>query len=213
MSPVPKPGPPPERLMVYIDGFNLYHGLHEGKNRSHLWLDLVKLGASLRARQRLVGVRYFTASVLNEPEAQARQDHYIDALESLYPSKIKVIKGRYQAKPKRCFKCGHTYTHYEEKETDVNLATSIVVDASRTESDSALIISGDSDVAPAVRAAREINPQLFMAAAFPPNRKSQELTSLMPASFTIGQKKIRSAQLPDEFETHGRRFRRPDKWR
>lgn len=199
--------------MVYIDGFNLYHGLHEGKNRSHLWLDLVKLSASLRSRQRLVGVRYFTAPVLNEPAAQARQAHYIDALESLYPSQIKVVEGRYQAKPKRCFQCGHTYTHYEEKETDVNLATSIVVDASRKESDTSLIISGDSDVAPAVRAARELNPQLFMAAAFPPKRKSQELTALMPASFTIGQKKIRDALLPDEFVARGRKFHRPEKWR
>lgn len=198
--------------MVYIDGFNLYHGLHEGRNRAHLWLDLVKLGASLRSRQRLAGVRYFTAPVLNEPAAQARQAHYIDALRSLYPAQLKVVEGRYQAKPKTCRKCGHTYTHYEEKETDVNLATSIVVDASRNVSDTALIISGDSDVAPAVRAASELNPKLFMAAAFPPKRMSQELKSLMPHSFTIGQKKIRDAQLPDEFVAGGRTFRRPAKW-
>jgi uncharacterized LabA/DUF88 family protein len=198
--------------MVYVDGFNLYHGLHTNGRHAQLWLDLVKLGASLRPKQRLLCVRYFTAPVLNQPQAQARQAHYIDAMKSLHPTQISVTEGRYQAKPKTCLRCGHTYTHYEEKETDVNLATSIVVDASRKESDAALVISGDSDVAPAVRAARELNPDLFIAAAFPPNRTSQELRSLMPASFVIGQKKIRDAQLPDEFRAAGRTFHRPDKW-
>lgn len=83
--------------MVYIDGFNLYHGLHESTGRSHLWLDLVKLGSSLRSKQRLVGVRYFTAPVLNDPQAQARQAHYIDALRSLYPAQLKVNRPRFDA--------------------------------------------------------------------------------------------------------------------
>lgn len=198
--------------MVYIDGFNLYHGLHASSGRAHLWLDIVELSASLRPKQRLVGVKYFTASVLNDSGAQARQDHYLDALTSLHPGVLKIVHGRYQAKPKRCRSCGATYTHYEEKETDVNLATAIVVDASRKESDTSLIISGDSDVAPAVRAAQEVNPALFIAAAFPPRRKSQELQSLMRSSFVIGDRKIRRAMLPDEFTADGRTFKRPAKW-
>lgn len=213
MTTRPKPGPPRERLIVYVDGFNLYHGLHEESGRSLLWLDLVELARSLRARQTLVGVRYFTAPVLNEPAAQARQAHYIDALKTRYPSLISVVEGRYQAKTKRCRSCGHTYTHYEEKETDVNLATSIVVDASRKEAETALIISADSDVAPAVRAAQQINPSLFIAAAFPPKRRSNELKALMPASFPIGLNKIRRAQMEDEFTAGGKTFRRPPKWR
>lgn len=213
MIEMPKPSPPRERLMVYVDGFNLYHGLHDTSGRQHLWLDLVALAQSLRPRHRLVGVKYFTASVLNDPSAQSRQDHYIDALSSLHPEVVKVVLGRYQAKTKRCLECGKEYISYEEKETDVNLATSIVVDALKGDFDAALIISADSDVGPAVKAARLNNPRLFIAAAFPPGRNSQELKTLMPASFRIGSNKIRGAQMDDEFHAAGKQFRRPTKWR
>lgn len=34
-------------MSVYIDGFNLYHGIHEKFGRKYLWLDLEALAASL----------------------------------------------------------------------------------------------------------------------------------------------------------------------
>lgn len=213
MNEAPKPSPPKERLMVYVDGFNLYHGLHDTSVRQHLWLDLAKLAQSLRPKQQLVGVRYFTATILNDPTAQSRQGHYIEALSSKNPGIVEVILGRYQAKTKACRGCGHSYTSYEEKETDVNMATSIVVDAANGAFDSALIISGDSDMAPAVRAAKKSRQDLFIAAAFPPGRFSQELKHLMPASFPINVNKVNKALLPDVFVARGKTFTRPQKWR
>ena len=202
----------PERLIVYVDGFNLYHGLHDDSGHSLLWLDLVKLAQRLRPHQQLIGVKYFTASVLNDPAAQSRQDHYIEALTSLYPTHIDVVMGRYQSTPYTCRKCGHTYLRYEEKETDVNLATSILVDSSLGLCDTVMLISADSDMAPAVRAARLINPELFIFAAFPPKRFSHELKSLMPASFVIGRGRLKNAQLPRSFAVSGKLFSRPAKW-
>ncbi|MCO5294727.1 MAG: hypothetical protein M9882_07470 [Homoserinimonas sp.] len=29
-----------ERLIVYVDGFNLYHGMHQRFQRRYLWLDV-----------------------------------------------------------------------------------------------------------------------------------------------------------------------------
>jgi hypothetical protein len=74
-----------ERLIVYVDGFNLYNGLHDAAGNRLLWLDIVRLAQLLRPRSSLVQVKYFTATVLNEPEAQARQDRYIEALRALHP--------------------------------------------------------------------------------------------------------------------------------
>ncbi|HEY5853847.1 MAG TPA: hypothetical protein VIW24_07285 [Aldersonia sp.] len=51
-------------------------------------------------------------------------------------------------------------------------------------------LSADSDLAPAVRMARRVNPHLFIAAAFPPKRFSAELQNLMPRSFHLGMSKI-----------------------
>ncbi|WP_218162049.1 NYN domain-containing protein [Mycobacterium malmoense] len=185
-----------ETLAVYVDGFNLYYGLHEVSGRRHLWLDLVALASKLRPRSALVKVKYFTAPVLNDPGAQSRQSDYLAALTAQNPGLIDIINGRYQAKPKACRRCNHSWTEYEEKETDVNIAAHLVADAALKMSDAALIVSADSDLAPAVRVARMMNPNLFIAAVFPPRRLSSELQALMPASFHLGVQRIKRSQLP-----------------
>ena len=57
MSASPVPGPPHERLIVYIDGFNFYHGMHDKFGRSTLWIDFVALAQSLRPRSHIVAVK------------------------------------------------------------------------------------------------------------------------------------------------------------
>jgi|SRR5690625_3845972 len=209
---IPRPTPPKKRLAVYIDGANLYWGLHEASKTSLLWLDVVELARSLRPRSSLVKVRYFTTIVDGEPGAQSRQGHYISALEAKNPRILSVHRGRYQKKKISCHKCGCSWDRREEKETDVNIAVSLVADAARNEMDDALILSADSDLAPAARTAMSVNPRLFVAAAFPPKRASEELKSLMGASFHINLPRIRKAQLPEEFEVNGKTFKRPTKW-
>lgn len=203
-----------DRLMVYVDGFNLYHGLHDGWGRQYLWLDLAALARRLRPRSNLIGVQYFTAPVLNEPGAASRQSDYCAALSAQSKGIVSVVNGRYQSKTVRCRKCGNTYKRFEEKETDVNIAVSLVADAAEHRMESALIISADSDLAPAIHAARRIQPSLVTVAAFPPRRFSSELKSLMPSSFHIGANLIRQSQLPERVVSPGGTvWERPQKWR
>ncbi len=203
-----------ESFVLYVDGFNLYHGLHDKSGRADLWLDLVALARSLRPRSNLVAVRYFTAPVLNDPGAASRQSDYLAALATHGGADIEIIQGRYQAKQMRCRACGVEWTKYEEKETDVNIAVSLVADAASGSIDAALLLSADSDLAPAVRVARRIKPQLFVTAVFPPKRNSAELKKLMPSSFHLGVSKIRSAQLPETVtdSARGLSWSRPAKW-
>lgn len=200
-------------LIVYVDGFNLYHGLKDKSGRRFLWLDLVALAQALRPKSALLQVHYFTAAVLDDPPAAARQGRYQQALLAHNPGLLTITQGRYQKKTMTCRTCGSAWTHYEEKETDVNIATAIVADAAAGHADTALIVSADSDLVPAVRAARTVNPSLFLAAAFPPARYSGELAKLMPASFHIGAGRLRSSQLPSIVtDDGGRTYRRPSKW-
>lgn len=200
-------------LIVYVDGFNLYHGLKDQFGRRMLWLDLVALSNRLRPRSALIQVRYFTAPVLDDPPSASRQGRYQHALLAQNPGLVDIVQGRYQKKPMSCRTCGAGWTHYEEKETDVNIATSLVSDAARRLSDSALIISADSDLTPAVKAARRLHPSLFVAAAFPPKRFSAELNKLMLGSFHISPAKIRQSQLPQTVhDASGRFYSRPAKW-
>lgn len=204
-----------ETLAVYVDGFNLYHGLHQATARKHLWLDLGALAQSLRPQSVLTKVMYFTAPVLNDAAGLSNQQDYLAALVAQNPGLIEVVQGRYQSKSKNCRRCGNSWTVYEEKETDVNIAVNLVADAANKLTDAALIVSADSDLAPGVRLARQLNPALFIAAAFPPRRVSNELTTLMPASFHIGMRKIRSSQLPATVvdAATGKQWTRPAKWR
>lgn len=63
-----------ERVIAYIDGFNLYFGIKEAGFDNCKWLDIKKLVQGLlKPNQVLVDVKYFTSRVSNAPEKQKRQ--------------------------------------------------------------------------------------------------------------------------------------------
>ena len=187
-------------VIAYVDGFNLYYGLRNKYRHRHLWLDLEQLVRRLRPNDRIVAVRYFTALVRDDPAALARQRAYLDALSAHTGGTVDVVLGRYQSKTVACRQCGNIWTSYEEKETDVNIAVSIVADAAANASDVALIISADSDLCPAIRTARSLNPGRGMIAAVPPRRSSFEIRSVIRGAFTIAAADLRNSLLPDTVE-------------
>lgn len=202
-----------DRLIVYIDGFNLYHGIHQATGHELLWLDIVALAQRLRPRSELVQVKYFTATVLDEPEAQSRQDRYVTALTKLYPEQLTVIRGEFKRRHKGCRECGAKWVSYEEKQTDVNLAVHIVADVAADRADTYMIISGDTDVIPAVNMARSLSRDAMIFAQFPPGRKSFALQRMMPASREITLARLRETQLPLTVEaSDGSTYARPAKW-
>ena len=98
-------GHTPERVKVYVDGFNLYHGMRQKHGRRYHWLDLEALVLSLlRPRQQLVGIDYFTARVRGQPDSEQRQTTYLDALAS-HCGHVRVIEGRFQEKTRKCRAC------------------------------------------------------------------------------------------------------------
>jgi hypothetical protein len=202
-------------VIAYVDGFNLYHGLHDKYGRRYLWLDLGHLVQRLRPGDQVVAVRYFTALVRDDAPALARQRTYLDALSAHSDRRVEIVLGRYQSKTISCRQCGSTWPSYEEKETDVNIAVSIVADAAAGASDLALIISADSDLCPAIRTARSLNSRRGMIAAFPPRRSSFEIRSLIRGAFTVAAVDLRNSLLPDTVNdpATGRTYKRPGKWR
>lgn len=201
------------RVAVYVDGFNMYFGLRAKYNRKYLWLDLQALAASLLRRgQTLELVTYFTARVRGEADGEQRQSDYLDALQAHSPL-VRVKDGRFQEKSRRCRDCGNVWTVFEEKETDVNIAVALLADAVRDQFDTALLISADSDLCPAVRETKSLFPTKRIIAAFPPERQSAELKRVVDGYLHIGSDKIRRAQLPDEVVTGaGVVLRRPKHW-
>ncbi len=107
----------------------------------------------MQPNQELAGVKYFTSRVSNNPDKQKRQSTYIDALES---TGLEIFYGNYQDGAEECRRCGHIWRTAKEKMTDVNIATAIIVDAYKDAYDMAMLISGDSDLTPPIKADEEV---------------------------------------------------------
>jgi uncharacterized LabA/DUF88 family protein len=204
---------PVVRVAAYVDGFNLYFGLKAKHGRRYLWLDLQALAESLlRPGQTLERVTYFTARVRKDPEGERRQSEYLHALAHHSPL-VTVVAGRFQEKHRRCRQCGSIWTLHEEKETDVNIAVTLVEDAVLDRYDTALLISADSDLRPAIGAIRRLRPEKRIIAAFPPKRESGDLRRAVDGYLVIGDDKIRRSQLPHVVVARpGISLRRPKHW-
>ena len=97
--------------------------------------------------------------------------------------------------------------------TDVNIAVELLVDAQDDKFDTAIIVSGDSDLTRPIEFVlqRYLNKRVIIA--FPPKRHSDRLKNTKARCFTIGRKKLKDSQFPDEIETaSGFVLKRPQKW-
>lgn len=204
--------PKKERVIAYIDGFNLYFGMREAGFDNCRWLNVKKLVKSLlQENQELIGVKYFTSRVGNNPDKQKRQSTYIDALES---TGLEIFYGNYQDGSEECRRCGHVWRTAKEKMTDVNIATAIIVDAYKDTYDMAMLISGDSDLTPPIKAVHTLFTQKRVFIAFPPKRHNSSMALVARGSMTIGRKKLLDSQLDEEVMSRtGYKLRRPTEWK
>lgn len=204
------------RVVTYVDGFNLYFGLRSKGWRKYYWLDLCALATGLlRAGQTLKGVHYFTSRIRangsNVPDMQ-RQTAYLEALGTL--PMLRSHFGHYLEKPKQCRQCGAQWMDYEEKMTDVNIATQLLADAHDDRFDTAMLISADSDLTTPVSVASARFPSKNIIIALPPNRRSHQLTQAASGSFIINETAYRHSQLPAQVQrADGFVLNRPAHWR
>ena len=161
------------RVEVFIDGFNLYYGMRDN-NKTHsyrkiLWLDLVSFVKKhlIKPDETLENIYYFTAEPMKDRGKIIRHKNYCKALTD---SGVKIIYGKYKTKKLSCPLCCNDFDSFEEKETDVNIALSLLRRGVENGYDKALLFSGDSDLAPAIENAKALFPQKIYQVVFPINR-------------------------------------------
>jgi hypothetical protein len=141
------------RTIVYVDGFNLYYGCLKGSpNR---WLDLGALcGRVLRDDADIVAIKYFTARVKprpGNPHQAQRQQIYLRALETVpnltihYGHFITRTAIRRLVQDRKGRPAYAEVWTTEEKGSDVNLASHLLIDGFRARYDLAVVISNDGD--------------------------------------------------------------------
>ncbi|WP_419919063.1 NYN domain-containing protein [Candidatus Poriferisocius sp.] len=193
------------QTIVYIDGFNFYYGAVKGTR--HKWLDLEALCQLMLPDDQLVKIRYFTARVTARPDdlqQASRQETYLRAIATL--PLVEIHFGHFVSQkvslPRADPKVGESPTvqvvRNEEKGSDVNLATYLLLDAFKKSCDIAVVISNDSDLAQAIHVAQSelgikvgiINPHLR-------KRRSRKLLELKCLFYKqVPQQKLAQAQLP-----------------
>ena len=176
----------PRRTIVYIDAFNLYY--RRLKGTPYRWLNIEAMCHRLLPDNQVDRINYYTARI-TDADRFSRQDVYLRALATL-PS-VTITYGRYLqhvvkrplANPTPGLPRYVDVIDNEEKGSDVNLATHLVLDGARNAFDVAVVISNDSDLQEPVRVVRRelgktvgiispqdgnnpINPQLRAHASF-----------------------------------------------
>jgi uncharacterized LabA/DUF88 family protein len=174
--------------------------------------------ASARAEDssfELDSVTYCT-SFVTDHKAQRRQDAYIQALEA--NGELKVLKGSYEMKTRTvpCPQCGkdHTVGFQREKRTDVNLAVGMLLAASQLEdpAEAILLVTGDTDLVPAIEAARGVFGVPVVVAA-PPMRHQEHLNATATIYLRVGKRHLKYAPLPLSIQNqHGYYLSAPDGW-
>jgi uncharacterized LabA/DUF88 family protein len=200
------------RTNVYVDGFNLYKAVLSKTN--YKWLDLEVLFRDrilppITPGPSQVNVKFFTARIMGrycaDLKSVDRQDTYLRALEN-HTDNVSIILGHYVVtRPSgRCLsengRLGQEVQieKPEEKQTDVNIAIELYRDCAKGECDQVVLVSNDSDLAPALRAVSEDFPAVRRGLVIPTKgRKSQSLIELADWSLPkIKPSDLQAAQLP-----------------
>jgi len=182
-----------KQVVFLVDGFNLYHSIEdveETEGCCYKWLDLHSLCQSFMylfgQEYSLHKIYYFTAIAYYSPKEKIlRHENYIRCLKS---KGIEVIKGRFREKTQFCPLCRKKYIGHVEKQTDIAIGSKLLEllhanDDSHCET--FVVVSGDSDLAPAIRTAIRVKPDVNISFAFPVKRKSNDLLRLAPLSFNV----------------------------
>ena len=144
---------------VYIDGFNLYYGALRDYPQLK-WLSMAEMSQRPLPNDQINKIRYFTARVTawpHDPQAPNRQDIYLRALKTI--PHLTIHYGQFKTRSTKMPKDPLTYSpglpnhpellgvlKTEEKRSDVNLATLLLIDCFDDDFEQAVIISNDSDL-------------------------------------------------------------------
>lgn len=152
--------------VVYVDGYNWYHAIFRFRPEWK-WLNIQSFFEYLRSRENVTAVKVFSAMVVNEPDARYRQETYFKALRTL--PKLKIILGLFQPREVTCrADCRKKYYVQEEKKTDVNMTVELMADAiSDSCPDRICIVTGDSDIQPAVEWIAKNRPRVKITVYVP----------------------------------------------
>jgi uncharacterized LabA/DUF88 family protein len=115
----------------------------------------------------------------------------------------------------KCHTCNTKIKTFEEKETDVRIATRMISDVVNDRCDISILVSADSDLVPPIEFIREHKPNHKIFVYFPPNRFSSNLNAIVDGIRKLDTDNLifEESMLADEVEMpNGFKLTRPPHW-
>ncbi len=203
------------KTIVYVDGFNLYYGAVKGT--PYRWLNIARMCELLLPHDDVLQIKYFTALVNprpHDPDQRVRQEIYHRALATI--PNLSVTLGFFLTHevtmPLAGGKRGYAnVVKTEEKGSDVNIATHLLVDGFKNAFELAVVVSNDSDLLLPIRFVVEelgkpvglLNPQ---------KHPSVELTKRATFFKHIRANVLAKSQFPPTLTDAKGAFSKPSTW-
>lgn len=146
------------RAAFYVDGFNVYHALHNLKQPHLKWLNWRALAEQIipSRSETLVRTVICTAVKRDDPGKQIRHRCYVTALETVG---VECLQGHFATEERACRNCDTQWDAPVEKQSDVNLGLSVLDDAYQDVFDHCYLVTADGDQCATVRMLKHRFPE------------------------------------------------------
>ena len=221
------------QVIALVDGFNFYYAVRRLGDDWLKWCDISDLVSRLLAKSEpLAQTRYYTAYPPEGfgKEKISRHKSYVAAVKARGGESFTVEWGRHTRKTVQIRTNNNdgvsiriTGNMHEEKETDVRIAVDIMdlslLADKQGERLTLVLVSGDTDLRPAIVRALERFSSVSFVILLPPGHKSEFLRKLekeWPRRVRVSQIKLAHivrSRMPDSFEANGDRHDAPAEYR
>lgn len=158
-----------ERVVIFIDGSNFYHGLKKNIGKTNL--DFYEFSKLLCGKRELIRAYYYNAPVTQkqDPVQHAKQQKFFSKLDSTPYLTVKLGYFLEAERPRKiaCLYCSkegeYLLKNWIEKGVDTRIATDMITLAYKNVYDTAILVSGDGDFAYAIESVKELGKHTEVA--------------------------------------------------
>lgn len=206
------------RSIVYVDGFNLYYGALKGT--SWKWLDIQSYFDRVRNEDDVSRIYYFTALV--DGPRRSNQETYFRALRTL--ERVSIVLGKYKRREVRCSVRNwpfHGRSSFSGFRGEAHRCEHRPANAHRCLEDNCdklIVVSGDSDLVPAIRAVKRVDRKkqtiVYVPHRTPQRGAAKELRDAADRNSSLPLKLIERSQLPKAVRERGKKLiaTKPQDW-
>lgn len=144
-----------ERVAVYVDGSNFYHKLRDIEIKNITYFGYADFSRYLSGKRKIVAKRYYVGVIRAKDGGKKSKE--------MQKSQVRLFNHLRSKKEQFSIQRGYLMKNdgtFHEKGVDVKIAVDILVGAYEDMYDTAILISSDTDLIPAIEKARSLGKNI-----------------------------------------------------